>query len=95
MDQFRKGLRNDVKDLLLTFHDDPKSLTEAISRVVRCDNRLFERRSERQQMLRFRPTENICFCSRKYTTSIKATLDGRPYSNGNQDNTMSRTIIRC
>jgi hypothetical protein len=53
MDQFRYGLRNDVKDLLLTFHEDPKSLTEAISRAVRCDNRLFERRSE-QQMTRFR-----------------------------------------
>ena len=49
MDQFRQGLRNDVKDLLLTFHEDPKSLTEAISRAVRCDNRLFEQRSERQQ----------------------------------------------
>ena len=34
MDQFRQGLRNDVKDLLLTFHDDPKSLTEAISRAM-------------------------------------------------------------
>ena len=54
MDQFRYGLRNDVKDLLLTFHEDLKSLTEAISRAVRCDNRLFERRSERQQMTRFR-----------------------------------------
>ena len=42
MDQFRQGLRNDVKDLLLTFHDDPKALLEAISRAVRCDNRLFE-----------------------------------------------------
>ena len=41
MDQFRQGLRNDVKDLLLTFHEDPKSLTEAISQAVRCDNRLF------------------------------------------------------
>ena len=57
MDQFRQGLRNDVKDLLLTFHEDPKSLTEAISRAVRCDNRLFERRSERQQMARFRPEQ--------------------------------------
>ena len=54
MDQFRQGLRNDVKDLLLTFHEDPKSLTEAISRAVRCDNRLFERRSERQQFSRTR-----------------------------------------
>ena len=42
MDQFRYGLRNDVKDLLLTFHEDPKSLIEAISRAVRCDNNLFE-----------------------------------------------------
>ena len=57
MDQFRFGLRNDVKDLLLTFHEDPKSLTEAISRAVRCDNRLFERRSERQQMTRLRPEQ--------------------------------------
>jgi hypothetical protein len=49
MEQFRSGLRRDVKDLLLTFPEDPKSLTEAISRAVRCDNQLFERRSERQQ----------------------------------------------
>ena len=48
MEQFLYGLRNDVKDLLLTFPEEPKSLTEAISRAVRCDNRLFERRSERQ-----------------------------------------------
>ena len=55
MEQFRFGLRNDVKDLLLTFPEEPKSLTEAISRAVRCDNRLFERRSERQfQMPRTR-----------------------------------------
>ena len=51
----RYGLRNDVKDLLLTFPEEPKSLTEAIRRAVRCDNRLFERRSERQfQMPRAR-----------------------------------------
>ena len=55
MEQFRYGLRNNVKDLLFTFHEEPKSLTEAISRAVRCDNRLFERRSERQfQMPRAR-----------------------------------------
>ena len=55
MEQFHYGLRNDVKDLLLTFPEEPKSLTEAISRVVRCDNRLFERRSKRQfQMPRAR-----------------------------------------
>ena len=31
MDQFCQGLRNDVKDLLLTFLGNPQSLTEAIS----------------------------------------------------------------
>ena len=43
--QFRTGLRSDVKDLLLTL-PDPDTLTEAIAQAVRCDNRLFERRSE-------------------------------------------------
>ena len=58
MEQFRSGLRSDVKDLLLTFPEDPKSLTEAISRAIRCDNRLFERRCEQQQIgrSRFTPT---------------------------------------
>ena len=51
MEQSRYGLHNDVKDLLLTFQEDPKSLTEAISRAVRCDNRLFERRSERHKLM--------------------------------------------
>ena len=53
------GLHGNVKDLLLTFLEDPKSLIEAISRAARCDNRLFERRSERQQQQtrsRFMPT---------------------------------------
>ena len=55
MMQFRYGLRNDVKDLILTFPEEPMSLTEEISRTVRCDNRLFERRSECQfQMPRAR-----------------------------------------
>ena len=43
MEQFCYVLRNDVKDLLLTFPEEPKSLTEAISRAVQCDNLLFER----------------------------------------------------
>ena len=54
-------LRNDVKDLLLTFHEDLKSLTEAISRAMQCDNRLFERSSERQQVLRRQPEQTYAF----------------------------------
>ena len=55
MEQFCFDLQNLVKALLLTFPEEPKSLTEAISRAVRCDNRLFERHSERQfQMPRTR-----------------------------------------
>ena len=61
MEQFRYGLQNDVKDLLLTFPEEPKSLTEAISRAVRCDNQLFERRSERQiQLPRPKAGAHIC-----------------------------------
>jgi hypothetical protein len=77
MDLFRYGLRNDVKDLLLTFHEEPKSLTEAISRAVRCDNRLFERRSERQQV--FRPRTEQTYASIVGTppsNSIQAINDG-------------------
>ena len=40
-DQFRRGLRGDIKNLLLNF-PQPSSLSEAISHVVRCDNRLFQ-----------------------------------------------------
>ena len=42
IEQFRYVLQNDVKDLLLTSPEEPKSLIEAISRTVRCDNWLFE-----------------------------------------------------
>ena len=73
MDQFRHGLRNDVKDLLLTFHEDPRSLTEAISRAVRCDNRLFERRLERQLMSRPRTDQTYASVVASTPTSTTQT----------------------
>ena len=42
MSPFHRGLPDDVKDLLL-FLPDPQTLSEAISQVVKCDNRLFQR----------------------------------------------------
>ncbi|KAH7278834.1 hypothetical protein KP509_38G058100 [Ceratopteris richardii] len=45
--QFRWGLRDDVKDLLLTM-PEVKTLNEYINQVVQCDNRLFERKQEKQ-----------------------------------------------
>lgn len=47
MDQFYRGLRDDVKDLLLNF-PDPCTLDEAISQAVKCDNRLFQRYQDRR-----------------------------------------------
>ena len=47
VDQFRAGFRGDVKDLLLTMKD-PTSSNDAVTKAVRGDNRLFERRQERQ-----------------------------------------------
>jgi hypothetical protein len=46
MAQFRIGLNDDVKDLLLTI-EDPLDLNQLIIHAVKCDNRLFERRMER------------------------------------------------
>lgn len=51
MAQFRLGLHDDVKDLLLTM-EDPHTLQQLITIAVKCDNRLFERRMERQGRLR-------------------------------------------
>jgi hypothetical protein len=47
MDQFYRGLRDDVKDLLLNF-PDPCTLDETISQAVKCDNRLFQRYQDRR-----------------------------------------------
>lgn len=48
--QFQWGLREDVKDLLLTLND-ATSLSEAITQAVKCDNRLFLRRQEKKSSL--------------------------------------------
>lgn len=47
MSQFHWGLRDDVKDLLLSL-PDPQTLSEAISQAVKCDNRLFQRRQDQR-----------------------------------------------
>ncbi|KAH7292053.1 hypothetical protein KP509_29G049500 [Ceratopteris richardii] len=45
--QFRWGLRDDVKDLLLTM-PEVKTLNEYINQAIQCDNHLFERKQEKQ-----------------------------------------------
>jgi hypothetical protein len=47
MDQFRIGLNEDVKDMMLHF-EQPKSLEEMIKIATKVDTRLFERRQERR-----------------------------------------------
>ena len=44
-DHFRRGLRSDVKNLLLNF-PEPTSMSQAITQAVSCDNQLFELRQE-------------------------------------------------
>jgi hypothetical protein len=46
MNQFQYGLWSDVKDLLFTMSNS-STLSQAIVQVVRCNNRLFERRQEK------------------------------------------------
>src|ERR1035438_2378337 len=52
IDQFCTGLKDDVKDLLLTT-PDPTTLNDAISTAIRCDNCLFEHRQECRQEHQF------------------------------------------
>ena len=46
--QFYSGLQDGVKDLLLTL-PDLSTLDKAISQVVKCDNRLFERSQDKRR----------------------------------------------
>jgi hypothetical protein len=65
MAQFREGLSEDVKDMLL-HHDQPISLASMISLSIRCDNRWRERQLQKTQSPtslphnthRFRPQSN-------------------------------------
>ena len=52
-DKFRRGLRGEVKKLLLNF-PEPTSLNEAITQAVRCDNHLFELLQEYRTILAIR-----------------------------------------
>ena len=53
MSQLYWGLRDDVKDLLLTM-PDANTLMEAYLMTIRCDNRLYERRMEERRTQPFR-----------------------------------------
>jgi hypothetical protein len=47
MSQFHWGLQDDMEDLLLSMHE-PQTLNEAISQIVKCDNRLFQRHQDQR-----------------------------------------------
>ena len=51
-DHFRRGLRSEIKNLLLNF-PEPTSLSQAITQAVSCDNRLFELRQEERATSRW------------------------------------------
>jgi hypothetical protein len=67
---FRWGLQDDVKDLLLNL-PNPLTLTEAITQVVRCDNRLFKHRQEQWSIKELYKAEIITLWKQ---TSINASM---------------------
>lgn len=70
INQFQIGLRENVKDLLLTL-SDPQSLSEAIQQAIRCDNRLYERRQQSRTLQSFRyPSQ---FTSNRYPPNSQPT----------------------
>jgi len=79
MAQFRIGLNDDVKDLLLTI-EDPVDLQQLITNAVRCDNRLFERRMERNGRVNMSRTPATLRFSQPVTTSPAPPASLRPTS---------------
>ena len=59
MSQFHWGLRDDVKDLLLSF-SSPQMLNKTISQAVKCNNRLFQCHQDQ--------------CSRQHTSRYGTTM---------------------
>lgn len=68
--QFYHGLRDEVKDLLLSL-PDPTTVNEAISQAVKCDNRLFERQQEKRLWTTPRPHLN-------YDAAATTNLSNKP-----------------
>jgi hypothetical protein len=54
MAQFREGLSEEVKDMLL-HHDSPSSLASMVALAIRCDNRWRERQLQKNQKIAFSP----------------------------------------
>jgi hypothetical protein len=46
LDQFKYGLNEEIKDMLMHF-PDPETLSELSILAIRCDNRIFERKCEK------------------------------------------------
>src|SRR4029079_4603009 len=63
INQFRYGLKDNVKDLLLTM-PKAKSLEQFIAQAIACDNRLFERRQE--QRLGWRGISQVVMVAPKF-----------------------------
>ena len=63
-DHFHRGLRNDVKTLLLKF-PEPTSLSQVIFQAVQCDNLLFEQCSEWQKITWYRSEPNYVLVTLK------------------------------
>ena len=57
-DHFCRSLRSDVKNLLLNFLE-PTSLSQAIKKVISCDNRVFELRQEERATSKLSPFLHI------------------------------------
>ena len=70
-DQFRRGLRNDVKTLLLNFLE-PTSLSQVISQDVHCDNRLFELHQEERGTRRSRASFQNASITRPYVSVLSS-----------------------
>ena len=87
----------DVRDLLLTFHEDPILLTKATSHAMLCDNHLFEQCSGRQLMSQLRIHQTyvsvMALTPLEHYPNLTNGSCIWPKSNGDQHNMSSRAFI--
>lgn len=68
MSQFHRGLRNDIKDLLLSI-SDPQTFDEAISQAVKCNNHLFQQWQEKCSSIMPHVYTNYCAASSPFNSN--------------------------
>jgi hypothetical protein len=89
-DQFYQGLSDHIKDVLAQQLVEPTTLNELVKLAIRIDNRLFERRQERQHNPTSSSKTNSSSNSKTLTYDSSSTSYGRPNQTSSSNTSSSK-----